>query len=437
MKRHKWKSVFGGLGILAFGVAGMLALAAMKKPPAEAKASGKERAIRVETISAAASSATVTLSGFGEVRSVRTVEIASEVSGTVIQTHPRLVAGTVVRAGELLFALDARTNEAALEQVNARIAESDMQLRRLEMERKNETDRLALLQRSEKLARDRFDRTKKLHAEAIGNQTDMDDAERLLNEAVDAVQLLEREVAMFPIRIQETQQQKSALEAARKQAQLSLDYATVRAPFDGRITDVRVEQGQYVSPGQSALMLADDSALEIAVKLDAAEARTWLRFAEQPNADGMAWFGNVEPVDCEVRWVEEVEGAAWRGTLDRVEQFDPESRTVAVVVRVSAADSRGDSNNRAPLVAGMFCEARIPGREISGVFRLPQGVLTLDRTVRVARAGRLTNVPVEVLRQEEGEMYVRAELAPDDRVITTRLVNPVENTLLELAATLE
>ncbi len=437
MKRRRWLSAIGGIGILAVGVGGMLGLAALKKPPAEAKGNGQERAIRVETIPVDMSSATVTLSGFGEVRSVRSVEIASEVSGVVIQTHPRFVAGEVVRAGELLFALDARSHEAALEQVNARIAESDTQLQRLGMEQKNETERLTLLRRSEELAQARFDRTKKLHAQAIGNQTDMDEAERMLNDALDSTRLLERQIALYPIRIEETRQQRAALDAARQQAQLSLDHAIVRAPFDGRIAEAKIEQGQHVSPGQAALVIADDSTLEIAVKLDAAEARTWLRFADATNAEGMAWFGAVDPVTCEVRWVEEAQALAWRGTLDRVEHFDPESRTVSVVVRVSAADARGEAAGRAPLVAGMFCEVRIPGRELSGVYRLPQGVLTLDRTVRIARAGRLANVPVEELRQEEGEIYVRGGLTPDDRVITTRLVNPTENTLLELAAAIE
>jgi len=436
MKRRNWAAAGVGVALLAMGVAGMLGLAALKKPPAEAKSSGEERAIRVTTIQAVPSDATVTLSGFGEVRSVRSVEIAPQVPGTVTQIHPRLVAGEVVRAGEILFALDARALEAAIEEVNARIAESDTQLRRLDTERKNETERLVLVERSRDLAQARFDRTKKLHAEAIGNQTDMDDAERMLNEAAEASQVLEREVALFPIRIQETEQQRAALEAALKLAQLKLDHATVRAPFDGRIAEVRVEQGQYVSPGQAALVLADDSTLEIAVKLDAAEARTWLRFAVESNADGMAWFGAVEPVACEVRWVEDVDSTGWRGTQDRVEQFDPDSRTVTVVVRVSAADAHGEPG-RAPLVAGMFCETRIPGRAISGVYRLPQSVLTLDRTVRIARAGRLANVPVEVLRQEGADMYVRAELGADDRVITTRLVNPIENTLLDLADTHE
>src|SRR5262245_21502827 len=115
MSRQKWLSVIGGTGFLVVGVGGLLLLSSMKKAPAEAVSSG-ERALRVETISATPGQAKVTLSGFGEVRSIRTVPVASEVTGTIVQTHPRLLAGQIVQSGELLFAVDPRPYQASLDQ---------------------------------------------------------------------------------------------------------------------------------------------------------------------------------------------------------------------------------------------------------------------------------------------------------------------------------
>src|SRR5689334_6332439 len=115
MKRTTLISVVGSASFLALGVGGMAALATMREAPAQAKA-GNERALHVEAMAAAPGTATVTLKGFGEVRSIRTVPVASEVSGTIVQTHPRFVAGQIVKAGELLFAVDPRTYQASLEQ---------------------------------------------------------------------------------------------------------------------------------------------------------------------------------------------------------------------------------------------------------------------------------------------------------------------------------
>jgi hypothetical protein len=168
--------------------------------------------------------------------------------------------------------------------------------------------------------------------------------------------------------------------------------------------------------------------------LDAQEARAWLRLARDGAPPDVAWFGRVEPVDCEIRWVEEPNAPPWTGVADRIARFDPETRTVALVVRVSAAQAWGASDDRPPLVAGMFCEVRIPGRAIESVYVLPQRVLTLDRSIRVARDGRLVTVPVEIVRQEGDLAYVRAELAAGDSVITTRLVNPVDNTPVDVQA---
>jgi len=431
MRRKKWFSVIGGGGFIALGVGGMALLAGMKEAPAEAKSTGEEGRLHVEAIAAVPGQASVTLKGFGEVRSIRTVPIASEVTGTIVQTHPRLVTGQVVRAGELLFAVDPRPYQAALEEAQARIAECDSQIQRLETEYAHERDRMGLIERTRDLAQARYERARKLHSEAIGNQTDADDAEGLYNEAVDTFHLLDRQVKLYPLRIEEARQQRAAQAAARELAALNLAYATVTASFDCRIADVQVEAGQHVSAGQPALVLADDSTLEISVKLDAEEARTWLKFADGDATDGMAWFGAVERVSCEVRWAEGSGEAAWTGVLDRIEQFDAETRAVAVVVRVTAEQACG-GQGRPPLVAGMFCETRIPGRVLDGVYTLPQRVLTLDQTVRVARAGHLASVPVELIRQEADVAYVRGELGPDDLVITTRLINPIENSLVDV-----
>jgi len=45
--------------------------------------------------------------------------------------------------------------------------------------------------------------------------------------------------------------------ASAKQAQLNLDYTTIRAPMSGRVTRKAVELGQVVAPGQPLLAVVD------------------------------------------------------------------------------------------------------------------------------------------------------------------------------------
>jgi multidrug efflux pump subunit AcrA (membrane-fusion protein) len=430
--RNRLTGLAAGIGILSVGLFGMLGLASVRKPPAEALVSPGADAIRVETVPVQPEDVTVTLTGYGEVASVRIVEIASEVSGSVIETHPRLVVGGIVREGERIAAIDTRPYAAAVDQARARSAELDSQAKRLEAERANDLERMVTLKRNVDLARSRFDRAKKLYEQAIGDKTELETAERFVHDAEDAARLLHRQIDVYPLRLEEIRQQRAAQQAIEAQAQLNLSYCDIRAPFAGRVVEVFVERGQYAALGRPIARIADDSALEIPVKLDAQEARAWLRFAENSPDGDLAWFAGLEPVTCEVRWAGDANGPLWQGTLDRVDRFDADTRTLGVVVRVSAQDALG-SDGALPLVAGMFCEVRVPGRILRDVFRLPQGAITVDRTVHIALGGVLQSLPVEIVRREGDWALVRG-IAIGDRLITTRLVNALDGMPLDIAA---
>lgn len=435
MIKRRVKAAALGTAMLLAGIGGFATLASLKHAPSEASAATGPGKIAVQTVRLEPIDAQVTVRGYGEVRSLRRVEVAPEVSGSVVRTHPHFVAGRVIAKDEVLFALDPRPYEAALQQTEARVALWRTTLKRLETEAAAERARLTTLQRSAELAKARYDRAHTLHERSIGNQTDVESAERAYNDAKDAVAQLQQRLAAYPLQLEEARKQLDAEEAQRKQAALRLEYTQVKAPFNCRITDVFVERGQYVAQGQRAARIADDSALEIPVKLDAREARAWLQFDETSMHEDMAWFARLKPVPCQIRWVEHPGDAAWKGRLDRVERFDPATRTVTAIVRVSAEDARNCPGEPLPLVAGMFCDVAIPGRKLSNVFAVPRSAISVDGRVYLARDSRLRSAPVEVLRIEDDTALVRNGLEAGDALITTRLVNPLENTLLALTET--
>ena len=220
----------------------------------------------------------------------------------------------------------------------------------------------------------------------------------------------------------------AAAEARHEQATLNVERATVSVPFDARIKLAAVEVDQYVTPGVPILTLADDSLLEISVPLDSQEARQWLLFEEKKEGD-TAWFGKLKPVECEVRWTDD-DSYAWTGKLHRVERFDERSRTLTVAVRLTSADTAAPRPDALPLVDAMFCEVRIPGKTIPGVYCVPRSAVSFDGTVYVAVENRLKTVPVEIVHEQEDAALIQAGLQPGDLIITTRLVNPQENALL-------
>jgi hypothetical protein len=70
---------------------------------------------------------------------------------------------------------------------------------------------------------------------------------------------------------------------------------------------------------------------------------------------------------------------------------------------------------------------------MESVYRLPRWAVTYEGETYVVRDGRLAIQSVEVVRSEGQETFIGSGLSPGTEVITTRLVNPLPNTLVNSA----
>jgi RND family efflux transporter MFP subunit len=382
-------SIVVSIIVLIVGVMGMKMLASMKTPPAEAK--NGERPLRVETMQVKQEDIPVFITGYGEVKTFNVVPIAPEVTGKIVKIHSRLEAGEIIPKGEILFKIDPRNYMTVC---------------------KTGRNRLKILKRSQELAKKEYERVRVLFEKnSVGTQAGVEAAEKAMLSASDL-----------------TNQIAQVLETA----ETNLERCEVRAPFNARVKSVSLEKGQYVTPGQNVVILADDSVLEIQVPLDSRDAREWLRFIGEKTDGKTAWFAGLEQVLCKIRWTENNNGQTWDGQLHRVVKFDQQTRTLTVAVRVYAETAMKKNPQSLPLVEGMFCSIKIPGRTLNSVFRLPRQAVSFENTVHLAVDNRLKTVPVKVARMESENAYVYGGLIAGDMVVTTRLIDPLENALLEI-----
>jgi RND family efflux transporter MFP subunit len=425
------KSAIACALILVIGGLGMAKLASLKKPPAEIKV--EERPVQVEARAVKPEDVPVFITGYGETRALDVVSISPEVSGRIVAIHPRLEVGEAVMKGDILFRIDPRDYRAAQEEALATEQQLKNTILRLEKQYALDRQRLKTVQRSQDLAAAEYERFRTLYEEGnVVAQSRVDAAEQTMNGVMDQADQMAQTVALYPIRIKETENSLSAAGARRDLAAVRLKRCEVRAPFNGRVTTVNLEKGQYVTPGQTVIILADDSILEIQVSLDSRDARQWLQFNGTRTDQDSAWFAELKPVNCKVRWTEDNNGQVWNGRLHRVVKFEPQTRTLTVAVRLYAGDAAAESRNAMPLVEGMFCSVQIPGRTLTGVFRLPRQAVSFENTVYTMVDNRLKTVSVNVARLEGDFAYIAGGLKPGDTVITTRLVDPLENALLEI-----
>lgn len=377
--------------ILLMGFAGFAFLKGKKTAPGHAEQ--VERAIQVEAVAATFKNVPVQIKAHGELRSIRMVEIAAEVAGSVVEVHPRLQTGEVIAKGELLFAIDDRDYSSDYES--------------------NKT-RLAILKRDKEITAKELHRVRILFEKnKVGTRAGVEKAEKAANSSADRF---------------------AQVKQAMIRAEIKLERCKVFAPFTCRITSKNIEKGQYVAPGKIVIGLADDSVLELEVPLDSRDAFEWLQFTDR-NGDkasvSEAWFSALKPVPCAVTWTEDTNNSA-TGILNRVSSYDKKTRTVKVVLRIDAKKFMKQKRPM-PLVSGMFCRVVIPGTSMQQVVELPRWAVSFENTVYVIRNSRLETVPVHVARVQDNKAYISEGIAEGDMVITTRLVNPLERSLVKVA----
>ena len=417
--------------ILIISGIGMLVLINLKKPPMEIKF--KERPIQVEAVSAEFEDVPAFITGFGEAAVLDTVSIAPEISGKIVAIHPRLESGEVIPEGGILFQIDSRDYAAAEKEARSTVNRWKNTILRLEKENSINRDRLKTLNRNKELANEEFERIKSLfEKDNVGTRSGVDTAERSFNSAVDLADQMRQAVALYPVRIKEAKNSLIAAMARHEIRGINLTRCTVYSPFTARIKKVTLEKGQYVSPGFEVITLANDAVLEIHVALDSRDARKWMLFNEEELNKETAWFNSLTPLICQIHWTENMSGSVWQGKLNRVVKFDRQTRMLTVAVRLDAKDAALINSKGLPLVEGMFCSVKIPGKIMYNVIRLPRWAVSFENTVYTAVKNRLKTMPVTVARVEGDQAFVSGGLAAGDIVIITRLIDPLEHSLLKI-----
>jgi multidrug efflux pump subunit AcrA (membrane-fusion protein) len=259
----------------------------------------------------------------------------------------------------------------------------------------------------------------------------LDQVSATVTQRKDQVVSLERALALYPTR-------RGMLEARLKSARARVDLAaaniertTVRAPYDARIVTKSIELQQRVAPGMEALLLADDSVLEIPVSLDGFEVSRWLDVERDP-ADPH-WVGKFANHPVRVEWSEDKSEHPYEGRLDRIESYNSDTRTFHVVVAIDATHFDPNASAPFPLTDGMFCEVAIPGRLAENVIPVPRDAVDSSSTVLVSEDGKLRTRPVEIVRYQQDVALIALGIEDKAIVLTSRPPRVIDGMNLEVS----
>ncbi|MCB9079999.1 MAG: efflux RND transporter periplasmic adaptor subunit [Anaerolineaceae bacterium] len=210
-----------------------------------------------------------------------------------------------------------------------------------------------------------------------------------------------QQITILEARLEQTRLTIAALEAgvdptltrAVAQAKADLAAATLTAPFDGVVLDIQVKPGEMVMDGAGALLLADTSQLEVAIKV-IEEDLTLVQVGQPAEV-----FFDAAPDEA-------VLGRVARIVPQRLSGEDRPLYTVYL------------SLDRSPpqLVAGMTADAAIIIAEQPNVLRLPRALVQAgsdDQAIVEIWSGR-EMVRREVMVGLRGDVYIEIVAGLDE-----------------------
>ena len=179
-----------------------------------------------------------------------------------------------VERGEVLFTLDPRPYEIARTRAEARMAAVRNELASKRAAFAQVAAEVADARERVKYLRSELGRQEALAAEGVANATAMDTLKYESNAAVRALQVLHEKARQVLAELggdleQSIVEHPRFLEAmaAREEAELALEYATVRAPANGVPSRVQLQPGEWVEKGRPVFRLIDTSEIWIEANL--------------------------------------------------------------------------------------------------------------------------------------------------------------------------
>ena len=201
--------------------------------------------------------------------------VSSKLEGYVAEIP--VEANQHVRQGEVLVRIDDGDYRIALQQAQAKLPTLDRTLARIAAQvsaaeaavTQAEAQRAAA-QASLRTASTAAERARDLAARRVTSQADLDEATGTLDTAranlaaaEAAITGARAEVEVLQAQRAETESSRADLQLAVAQAQRDLDMTVLRAPFDGTVANVAIEQGELVSPGARLAAVVPDHGLYV------------------------------------------------------------------------------------------------------------------------------------------------------------------------------
>ena len=336
-----------------------------------------------------------------------TVEVRGRVDGYIDKWlfHP----GQEVHAGDVLYVLDLRPYEAAVEQAKGNLAQSeaDLEFARKQVALLQAEANLAAAQANLLKAQQDYERLAPLVKDEAAAQQELDTAVAALHAGEATVRASQANVDQTRLstntQISSTAGKMDAQRGALHTAALNLEYATIRAPISGLIGDTLVPVGGLVTANAA-------QPLTTIVPLDP----IWVRF-KVTESQYLSFEKNPTLLQSPLALIladntEFPQKGRIQNTLNQVD-----AKTGTLELQASFPNPQHN------LLPGQFGKVRVETELRRSVILVPQRAiqqLQSEQTVLTVGAGNIVELRPIITAERVGENWiVQQGLKPGDRII--------------------
>ena len=365
-----------------------------------------ERVWTVDSVAVRLSDVQPDIQLFGKIFAARQIQIRALVTGQIVEIHPNLVEGGLIRRGEMILAIDEFEYRSALKESEARLAEARARIVEREAKRLAETK---ALKRDREilavLARD-LKRASQLRKRGNISVQALDKKRLELSRQQRAIVLRQNGIDAEAARLEQEKATIARLDVAVQRARYDLERTRVRAPFDGVFQNVTAQAGQRLGVLDSVGNLIATGRLEARFHMSDAQ------------------YGRLTSTDrgvigrrARVIWRVGQRKLDLKAVIARVgAQIDAASGGVELFARIE------DREAASTLRPGAFVEVLIPDRVYADVARVPETVLHPGNVVYGVEDGRLVARRTEIVGRVGNDVLLRGGLSDGERLVTTQSV---------------
>ena len=309
---------------------------------------------------------------FGRVNAFNKLDVVTEVSGKIIASDVVLKEGVRFRKGQKLVQIDSKEADYALKS-----------------RKSSYINRLAQVLPDIKIDfPDRYNEWK-AHFENIDIDKSLPELPKLISP---------QENTFF------ASQNISSEYYSLKSEQERLNKYTYRAPFDGQIVSVMMEEGMVATMGARVIKILSNENKEVVFPVLKKEL-------------------NLISVGNRVRLSDNQSQKSWKGHIERIGgQIDPSTQSVNVFAKV---------HNASDLLDGSYVKANIAGASLKDVFTVPRKALLTDNKILLVEENKLKYFSPDIIYMDNDMIYLKG-VSEGALVVDEPILNAVEGMQVEI-----